>query len=87
MSENSIFKTKQESAIHHYPLYLNGSVENQGDHGLEQARECIQFTAVKQPGVSFNKDFEDKIRIQYQVHRWLIHDYISHHLRISLIED
>ena len=62
MAENSIFKTKQESAIHHYPLYLNGSVENQGDHGLEQARECIQFTAVKQPGVSFNKDFEDKLR-------------------------
>ena len=64
MAENSIFKTKQESSIHHYPLYLNGSAENQGEHGLEQARECIQFTAVKQPGVSFNKDFVDKKRLQ-----------------------
>ena len=52
--------------IHHYPLFLQSSAKNQDEHEFEQAREVIQFTAVKQPGISFNKDFEEKFRQREQ---------------------
>ena len=56
----SVF-TNTTNKIHKYPLYLESSPANQGDHSKEQARECIQFTAIRQPGINFNKDVQQDI--------------------------
>ena len=63
--EGSVFKDTT-SVIHKYPLFLENSAANQGDHSLEQARECIQFTAIRQPGITFNKDVRQDIAQRVQ---------------------
>ena len=52
--------------VHQYPLFLSASHTKQDKHGSEQARECIQFTAIRQPGVTFGKEFEEAVRQRSQ---------------------
>tara|TARA_Y100000590_G_scaffold64296_1_gene69071 strand:- start:311 stop:1537 length:1227 start_codon:yes stop_codon:yes gene_type:complete len=65
LKEGSVFKDTT-SVIHKYPLFLENSAANQGAHHLEQARECIQFTAIRQPGITFNKDAQQAISQERQ---------------------